>query len=25
VDKGGRTEGIYIWKKGGMKTRKVKK
>jgi hypothetical protein len=25
IDKGGRTEGIYIWKKGGMKTRKVKK
>lgn len=25
VDKGGRSEGIYIWKKGGEKTRKVKK
>ena len=25
VDKGGRSEGIYIWKKGGTKTRKIKK
>ena len=25
VDKGGRTEGIYVWKKGGTKTRKNKK
>jgi hypothetical protein len=25
VDKGGRSEGIYIWKKGGTQTRKVKR
>jgi hypothetical protein len=25
VDTGGRTEGIYIWKKGGTQTRKMKK